>query len=244
MLAISASQMSALESAVFGRFQRGLIPHVREHFPHHADYLGDRGILRVIEQACKRAEALGFETERDLCLFTDLSIIFGAGFDSDSQLPWAKAGLNDALLVEAKRIDVLWDSAMAYLESVLGSEHIFPVRPFFLDRDQRCMVGLNTRREMAKILDHFYIVWPQKAECVGTPALNVLIKNSQQLACHFQLPEVEGGFELALHAFLFGHRFYVDPLYPWANDILGFATVQVAKDRIQRLVSAFDVHFS
>jgi len=245
MLTISASQIDALENAVFRRFQWRLIPHVREHFPLHADYLGDHGTLRVIEQACTRAETFGFETERDLCLFTDLSIMLGAGFDSDPQLPWAKACLNGTSpVVPAKRMDVLWDSAMGYLETVLGPECIFPVRPFSLDRRQRSMaVLLNGSKGSAAISDHFYTIWPQKVDYLGVPALNVLIQNSLQLARHYRLPEHEGGYEFAVNAFLFGHRFYADPLYPWVNDILHSNAAQAGQERIGQLTSAFNRRF-
>lgn len=71
MLTIPRSQMKLFEQLAFERYQQSLTAHIREHFPGHAEYLGDQGVLRVIQHGCEIAEARGFESERDLCLYTD-----------------------------------------------------------------------------------------------------------------------------------------------------------------------------
>ena len=131
MLTISRLQMNLLEQVATKQHQQELLLHTCEHFPGHARYLGEQGLLRVIRHGCELAKKHGFETERDLCLYTDLTIMLGVGFDSDPQLEWAREILEDPLLVDPRsRMEDLWDQAMFYVERVLGPEDVFPRLPY------------------------------------------------------------------------------------------------------------------
>ncbi len=243
MLKIRQNQYKTFEDATFQHFQKQMIHHVVEHFPHHAGYLGYEGMLHVIKCACTRGEVHGFETERELTLFTDLSIILGAGFDSDPQLNWAKICLNDKTITGKARIDVLWDNAMTYLNRLLGPENLFPAGPFrtmqSIPRNNIFTTRLYDQPET--ISKYLRTIWPEKTDHIGESALNTLLKYTRQLAHHYRLPIAQGYCELTLHAFLFGHHFIVDPVYPWASPILN-AELQ-GKTRIEKMANEFNNHF-
>jgi hypothetical protein len=223
MLTIRKEQIRIFEQLAQKNFQNGLIPHVREHFPAHAEYLGDLGVLRVIEQGCANAKSYGFETERDLCLYTDLSIMLGVGFDTDPQLPWAAAILLDGSLKSPwDRMDKLWDRAMDYMFHVLGPDNVFPVaayrlaiRHFPLDR-----LGSSLANIESAMIGYFEAIWFEKVEYIGNSRLIEFLKKSFADAKSHDVMHFNGQAEFAIFSFLLGHHFFNDPVHPWAQEIL------------------------
>lgn len=243
MLRIRQSQYKIFEDATFQRFQEQMIHHIVEHFPHHADYLGHDGIFQVIKCACAQGEAHGFNTERELTLFTDLSIILGVGFDSDPQLSWAKTYLDDKTITGKTRIDGLWDNAISYLDRLLGPENLFPTEPFLIMQGiQRNNVFVASIYDQPETIGKYLrTIWPEKSAYIGEPAVNALLKYTRQLAHHYRLPIAQGYCELTLHAFLFGHHFITDPVYPWASQILNAELG--GKARIEKITYEFSKRF-
>lgn len=248
MLSIRKKQMDVLEQSALKHFQKGLIPHVRKHFPVHAEYLGDQGVLLVIEHSCAHAGVYGFETERDLCLFTDLSIMIGVGFDTDPQLPWAAAILQDvSLAVPRDRMDMLWDKALEYIANVLGPYDVFPVKAYrFAARRLRLdSPDLVAGSEENTIIAYLEAIWPEKVKNVGISRLIELIGKSSDVSNSFGVTHVQGQAEFTILAFLIGHHFFNDPVYPWAQDILNYSQIQGVKpqngvERMARLRIAFE----
>jgi hypothetical protein len=242
VLTIPLSQMRLFEQLAFERYQQSLITHIREHFPGQAEYLGEQGVLRVIQHGCELAQARGFETERDLCLYTDLTIMLGAGFDSDPQLEWAREVLDDPILVDPRnRMDDLWEQALIYLERVLGHEEVFPSRAYQAARQHRLARTRNlTASDQNTLISYFQDIWPEKVRYVGTEALRTLLGRSKENAARYGIHHDLGQVEFAILSFLFGHCFHADPLYPWVEGTMRGSGASDGQERLRRLLEAFD----
>jgi hypothetical protein len=246
MLTISRSQMNLLEQIAFQQYEQRLILHIREHFPGHAGYLGDQGLLRFIRHSCELAEKHGFETERDLCLYTDLTIMLGIGFDSDPQLEWTREILEDPLLVDPRsRMEDLWDQAMLYMERVLGPDGVFPQHPYQVARRLRlARTSPVTDSNENTLISYFHDLWPEKTRYVDATALCAMIGKSKEAAACYGIRHELGQIEFSIHAFLFGHLFHADPLYPWITDILNGDRAIDGHEKIHQMVSTFDAYLS
>jgi hypothetical protein len=60
---IRTEQIDRLRGSLVEDFRRRMILHLRIHFPHHAESLGDDGLSTVIDYGMARAHHLGFDAE-------------------------------------------------------------------------------------------------------------------------------------------------------------------------------------
>lgn len=111
MLIIRESQLRILAA---DSSERWLVQHVTRCFPQYARALGEDQLLVSIRQ--KRARAMRyFNSEKGICLFIDLTCLFGDDFDEDPKLPWAKETLTRSGIGEADRRFMLYKEARAHL---------------------------------------------------------------------------------------------------------------------------------
>jgi hypothetical protein len=222
MLTIRKEQLKVFELSAMRTYKRGLILHIHEHFPEHAGYLGDEGLMRIIEHSCTKAKEYNFETERDLCLYTDLCIMLGIGFDTDPQLPWASSILHDGSFDDPWYImDKLWDKSMEYMVYVLGPDDVFPVKAYrlaigYLPMD---IPGFTADRMTNTVIKHMNTIWPEKVEYIGATQLKEFLRKSIYNAEYHHVTHFQGQAEFMIFSFLLGHHFYNDPAYPWVQEI-------------------------
>lgn len=235
---IQPQQLVRLNVVAQRSFSRELVLHVKEFFPGHAS-LGDPQLLRVVDHALARAERHGFTSERNACLYLDLTLMLGAEFDTDPQIPWAAQILADPGFTHPTlRIDHLTNTALAHLERTAG-----------VDDERLERVYLRLRREMTDTiamvdrsgalwpqlaLRVLRRIWPERVDELGEEPLAQLIRRSYEAAHHSGLA---ARHDLAIYlvcAFLFGSGFDRDPQYPWAAAALSAASGDGAR-RAERL---------
>ena len=93
MLIMNDRQLDAFAAAGQGAFKQELAEHLREHFGWHARAWGPQTTQAVVEHGFARAQAHGFETRRDVCLYVTLLPLLGGWFDEDPMLAFAGAYL-------------------------------------------------------------------------------------------------------------------------------------------------------
>jgi hypothetical protein len=241
VFSITARQLGALSELAFLRYQQELIARVREYFPRLAAYLGAQETHRLVQRSCSLAEQHGFETERDICSYTDLIIMLGVGFDSDPQLEWGAATLADPTPMDpSTRMDELWDQAMIYMDQALEPAGVCLKRAFLMDRKRRQSSGKSFVGGESLLMDYFHQIWPEKAEYIGTVALRNLIRESANTAKHYWITDDEGQTEFSIHAFLFGHMFHADPKFSNISEILRSGQPKSARASMPRVVASFD----
>jgi hypothetical protein len=109
MLQIRPSQIAAIEAASAAEWRAALVPDMRRIWPDRTERLDDAAVREWIDDACRRAEGHGLETEEHLARFVHLTFAFGRHFDRE--LPWARGVLTRRDLSAAERIALVWSFA-------------------------------------------------------------------------------------------------------------------------------------
>lgn len=104
MLVIRKTQLDALGAHVTRRFENRLVDHLRRSFPGQTASETDEGLRSICSYGRERARHHGFRSQRDICRYINLMLVFGRDFDRDPRHPWArrtlaKKGLGPTLLM-------------------------------------------------------------------------------------------------------------------------------------------------
>lgn len=76
------------------RFAGEVSSKMNSTFPVRCAQIGDTAVLSIVRRAFKSAERYGINNPRGVALCAALSLILGAGFDNDPQLPWVSRALS------------------------------------------------------------------------------------------------------------------------------------------------------
>lgn len=91
MFKMRREQKAAFRERVLCDYETRVLAHVDRCFPERRATLGEGGVREVIRLGVDRAAAHGITTEREVCKFIDLMLVFGIDFDQ--QQAWAKEAL-------------------------------------------------------------------------------------------------------------------------------------------------------
>jgi len=94
MLLIRKEQLQVLAASRRKDFESRLISHLRKWFPDQTAQLGETGLRTWISHGHQRAAEYGFASERDICKYLDLMLVFGRDFDTDPKYAWASLFLS------------------------------------------------------------------------------------------------------------------------------------------------------
>jgi hypothetical protein len=103
--------------AVFGPlgkkvFEDRMLAHLKKVFPEQFESFGDPQLRETIQYGTQRAAAYHITSERDVCKYIDLMILYGRDFDKDPNLPWAQSVLrNQAIRNPSSKIERLFKAA-------------------------------------------------------------------------------------------------------------------------------------
>jgi hypothetical protein len=235
MLTISNAQMDVLGRQPRARFEADLARHLRQYFPHECERGDVAGFVRM---GIDRAAAHGVDTQGDTALYLNLMAMLGAEFDEDPQLPWAARGLDDLSTPSpSARLDAVYDSAVAFLESTSGRKNLYLVRAKLRIRRQEFDFLSRFRWNalppvLAGILEKIY---PQRAAYAGESAMKDLTLLAASTARKRGVSPGRAAGIHALHMFVLGSGYERDPFYPWAAEILdarGAGPVDARFDRV------------
>jgi hypothetical protein len=112
MLTIRKEQMAAFGPLALKAFEDRVVVHLKKIFPEQSQSLGEPKLRETIEYGTQRAAAYKIISERDVCKYIDLMIVYGRDFDKDPNLPWAQSTLqNQALRNPTSKIERLYKAA-------------------------------------------------------------------------------------------------------------------------------------
>jgi len=118
MLRIRNEQWTELSSATQRSFEQRMVVHLRKFFPQQCEALGATDLQDTIAHGIERAKTYDIVTERDVCLYIDLMMVFGRDFDTNPNLSWASYLLQDPHVnYPAHKIDQLYDTALRELKT-------------------------------------------------------------------------------------------------------------------------------
>lgn len=94
MFKIRSEQKASFREDAVRDFEDRVVAHVRRCFPDRWTTMGDSMLRAVIRDGIGRAATHGIISERDVCKFIDLMLIFGTTFDRERA--WAREILDAA----------------------------------------------------------------------------------------------------------------------------------------------------
>jgi hypothetical protein len=116
MLTISSRQEKQLNKEAYISFQHRMVNHISEFFPEHYNELGEEKLYPLIEHCVENCEQYQIVSERDVCLYIDMSLALGLDFEKSEEHAWATDLLTDADTPNAtERINSTYDKAIQIL---------------------------------------------------------------------------------------------------------------------------------
>jgi hypothetical protein len=238
MLKIRKEQYEELGKVSLKRFEDSMVEHIKEFFPKYYEIHKEPLIRKVILYAVEQAESYGLITERDVCLYINLVFLWGSNFDTDPQLSWAAAILNDEMITDSvTRIDKLHDKGMEYLDQVAGVENeylgraLLKVREISIEdfaQSPTANAGDVASTQLQKI-------WRRKCQQLGETTLRRLIRDSIESAKGYNIKTERGVVLYTALMFLLGSGFDKDAQFPWAENVLNDTSIPDESIRVDRL---------
>ncbi len=245
MLRIRDEQIRALEEVAELHFEEGLVEHIKEFAPKHAEVIGDGNVREAVKTGIERAKEYGFSKRGPIRFYVELKFMLGSEFDTDFQLPWANETLvNDEIEDELQRADLLHEKLVEYLEIVNGPKNEFALKA--LGKLSRAKLG-NYTAAGRSIGTHIKMalkdVYPKKYEYLGEEGVETLITKAKESAKVFGVTSENGLSVLASLIFAVGHGFGDDPLFPWIKNTLNDKSVADSNERTDRLETKARIYF-
>jgi hypothetical protein len=111
---IRQAQMDVFSQVEVQKFEDWMVAHLNKFFPGECNSLGETQLRELIGHGIRRAANHGITTERDVCKFIDLMIVFGRDFDRDGHNAWAREILDREKEPNTK-VQALHTAAITYL---------------------------------------------------------------------------------------------------------------------------------
>jgi hypothetical protein len=112
MLTIRKEQMAVFGPLGKKAFENRVVVHIKKVFPEQSQSLGEPKLRETIEYGTQRAAAYRIISERDVCKYIDLMILYGRDFDKNPNHPWAQSVLqNQNIRNPTSKIERLYKAA-------------------------------------------------------------------------------------------------------------------------------------
>jgi hypothetical protein len=110
---------AALSNSRVAEFEQRQLSHLREHFANLLQGESDEEVLARIRSDLDDARSHGLRLWSSWSTFIDLSLVLGAGFAREPELPWAQEILESAGEDEPARMARLRSAALGQLQQRL-----------------------------------------------------------------------------------------------------------------------------
>jgi hypothetical protein len=112
MLTIRKEQLTVFGPLGKKAFEDRMLAHLKKVFPEQTEPLDGLKLRETIQYGTQRAAAYRITSERDVCKYIDLMILYGRDFDKDPHLPWAQSTLqNQAIKAPSAKVERLFQAA-------------------------------------------------------------------------------------------------------------------------------------
>ena len=99
MLSIRKEQMVVFREPAVNDFVKRVMVHLNKCFPAKCEAMGEAKVRAMVKYGSQRAVSYRVSSERDVCKYIDLMLVFGQDFDQDPKLPWASSILNNQAII-------------------------------------------------------------------------------------------------------------------------------------------------
>ncbi len=108
--------MAVIERERWRAFVERALGYASTHWPDEPE------LPESVERALSAARGHGMRSEFDLLRYVAMSFVFGARFDDDHQLPWARELLQAPQYGPSTKMDLLWQSMLLELGIDAGGD--------------------------------------------------------------------------------------------------------------------------
>ena len=244
MFRLTEHQLATFRRTAVSDFEEQMVEHCAAFSPGLAAALGREGLVAVVRAGIARAAGHGFTLGGPVRLFIELGFLFGSGFDTDVQYPWARACLArsgetppvDQAIEQMDCAAALHDASMDALSAIRGLD------------DRHVRIALHRLLELAAeplpspvddlpafALAALERVHPEKYALVGEPALRELIAAGIIEAARHGLDAPRDVLLLVAVMFTWGQGCTSDPLHAWIGRTLTDATIATPTLRARQL---------
>lgn len=241
-MVIRAQQMTALQLSTRDTFETRLCSHVEEFFPIHWREVGEEQVRGVIRLGIANAASYGMKTQREIYLFVSLMLYLGSSFDTDYQLPWAAASLNDMSETDPfTRIEKTYDAAVEYLDRVAGPNGQYSAAAI---RRFTQMARDLSRNALEALPGKLGRIFPEKYSELSETQLNDLVREGRECALRCGLDAQQGAFLCTGLSFLLGYGYASDPQFLWAADVLNDSSISDPVQRVNAMKETSVLHLN
>lgn len=243
MLKISSLQTTQLDRVAEKRSKAQLVDDLRAFGPEISNAAGEEALVRFVDLGCDQAVSYGFNQYGSTRLYLQLMMSFGSGFNTDSQLPWASAILEDAAIPDQLiRANRLYRSAENYRRAVIGDD--FGLLDKALSHADAVFEAIPSASGDAGkwLAPRLRDAYPEKMAYISDDGFGLLIVTGEQQARHIGGDPAPSTCLCATLMFVFGHAVFDDPLYPWVAGTLAAENEPVR--RLERLSSKANIYLA
>lgn len=237
MLIIRPEQKNTLKKGAKHRFESDMLTHLNQFSPDLFKTVKEEQMLKVIRLGMSQAETYGFTFRGPVRLYLELMLLFGSGFDTDPQYPWAAEILNakDSAL-QMQRADLLYEKTLDYRHEVSGPDdaYMYQALQRFADRAEQPLT-FNSNDIVPDMLSEIKVIYPEKTAYVREAGLMALILEGVNTAHHYLITTDRGIGLIIFLMVAFGHNCTQDPLYPWIENTLADKENVDSKTREEQL---------
>ena len=207
MLIIRAAQMAVLTDDVVARFDESLAEHLEHFAPREAQALGREGLRSVVRLGRQRAAQCEFTDRESIRLYVELMFLFGSGFATDLQYPWAAAALASGGEPhdQWQRAGALQVSAIEYAHTILGAKREFVLAALEHLVGHRLRDFLDIGLFPESLLQQLRVIFPEKWAYLGRDRLRTLIQSARRIAEQQALLAEEAVALFTVLLFFLGH---------------------------------------
>ncbi len=219
---IRDAQISVLEEDVVARFDRSLAAHLQQYAPRETKALDEAGLLAIVRAGRQRAADFDFTSRESIRLYLELMFLFGSGFATDPQYPWAARALarDFAMQDQRQRAGTLHSLAIRYLHTVWGEKREFISMAMQRLTLHRLRDLLDSGPAPDSLAGKLNAIYPEKCAYMGKERMLQLIQQANRLAAENGLAGAGARALSTVLVFLLGHETDRDPIRPWVASIL------------------------
>lgn len=235
MLVIRQAQMDVFKEAALASFENEMVAHSQEFSPKLCKVIGEERVRLVVRNGITRAGGYGFTNRGPIRLYIEMMFLFGSGFDSDPQYPWAGSILRDST-EQMARAERLYEQVLDYQEKVSGPDGVNTIEALrSLPLLAHQPLEFSSSNFVTGMLREMANIFPKKAAYVGEEGLRGLIRESCEVAKGARFSTSRGYTLMVALMYAFGHGCADDLLYPWLSNTLTDERIVDSLARAERL---------
>jgi len=209
-------QIECFKKASLKNYEDSLVIHVQKIIPKVSKIAGVYNVRKLVQEGIQKASYFGFNYQGPVRFYIDLMLLLGCGFHNDPQFPWASNILNASdergQMFRSKKLFVHTNN---YVETVYGHNNIYLTNAIEKFCDINFVKNYHHFDDTQSLLKILNFIYPQKFEYVGVKNLLKLVEQLKSIKLLLSINHESSLLVIAGIMFAFGHKFFVDPLYPW-----------------------------